>query len=56
MDREYTVKLTFIYSDTVKIEASNKDEAIHKASFIAEETYDYAYDSEILSVEAMTNE
>lgn len=52
-EKEYTIKLTFKYSDTVKVKASSKDQAIHEASLIAEEVFECAYDAEVLNIEGV---
>ena len=43
---KYKVKLSFVYSDIVHVEAEDEKEAIKKAIEECEEEYEYFYDSE----------
>ena len=52
--REYRVKLKFIYSDVVYVEAKDKRHAIQKALFDSEEVYESLYSAEV--TEDATNE
>lgn len=49
-EKEYTVKLTFKYSDTVTVKACTKEDAIERARLAAEETFECLYDEEILNI------
>jgi len=49
-EKEYTVKLTYKYSDTVTVKACTKEDAIERARLEAEETFECLYDEEILNV------
>ena len=43
----YKVKLTFKYSDTVHVEAEDREEAVAKALFDCQEVFESFYDAEV---------
>ena len=45
--KKYKVKLMFVYSDIIHVEAENEKEAEHLAFKECQEEYDYYYDSKI---------
>ena len=44
---KYKVKLTFLYSDIVHVEADDKKEAIERALYEAQEEYESFYDADV---------
>ena len=49
--KKYKVKLIFLYSDTLHIEAEDEEGAETKALDICQEKYECYYDSEIIEEE-----
>lgn len=47
MDKKYRVKLIFIYSDVVHVEAKSEKEAIEKAMENCNEEFESFYDAEV---------
>lgn len=45
--KRYKVKLWFVYSDTVEVDAYSKEEAKDNALDLAEPTYEYWQDAEV---------
>lgn len=45
--KEYRVKLTYLYSDTVRVSAKSQQEAIDLAQEIVDEQYEAWYDAEV---------
>ena len=45
--KEYRVKLTDLYSDTIRVSATSKQEAIDLAQEVVDEQYESWYDAEV---------
>lgn len=45
--KKYRVRLVFMYSDVVHVEADNKEDAIEKAMDECEEQYECFYDASV---------
>ena len=45
--KNYRVKLMFVYSDVVHVEARNEDDAIKEAMLHCQEEYEFFYDAEV---------
>ena len=48
MNKKYLVKVIYKYSDTVNVIADSEEDAIEKASYMGNESYESFYDAEIL--------
>ncbi len=48
---KYKVKLIFLYTDTVEVEADNKKDAVDKATDNCEEQYECFYDAEVSEIQ-----
>ena len=48
--RTYKVRLTYLYSDTIEVDATSKQEAIELASLEANEEFECALDAEVTEI------